>query len=1042
MKKLITYFAKYPIWANVTMGFIIVLGIVSMISLKRSFFPERRIKDIYVDVAYPGASPEEMEDGIVIKIEESIKGIAGIEEVHATASENTAQVRVIGLKGYDIDELLSDVKNAVDQINSFPENAEKPKVYKRKPLGSAIFLALYSKNNNLFELKKVAENIEDDFLNSGFMSQVTISGLPTLEISIEITEEKLLQYGLTIQEISTAVSRNNRDISGGSIKSNDEEILIRSRNKTLVASKIGNIILKANSDGSFIYIRDVATVREQFAESPQKTLFNGEEAIGINIFKLPEEDIIQITDYVKDYIDVHNRENTLIKMAVIRDMSIPLNQRIELLADNGWKGFVLVLLVLSIFLNTRLSFWVAMGLPISFLGMIALVSLFDVTMNQISLFGMILVIGILVDDGIVIAENIHTHYEKKKNPLDAVIDGVSEVFPSVLTSVLTTIIVFAAFFFLDGSIGETIGEMAIVVICCLAVSLVEAILILPAHLYVKKNKEKKPNKVREFLNDKIDYVRYKLYGRLLHHLLSWRWVVVGVAFIFISFVIGALQGGIIKKSFFPFIDGDDIEITLELATGTREMETEAILRNINIKIWEINKELSGKRKDSMQVILFTRLNISDGHKGKIDISLLDGKTRDLPNFEIANLIQERVGKIPSAQKFTIGGDSHFGKPISIRLLSNNREELSQAATILKDNLTADPRLKDIIDSGEEGKRELNITLKPKAYFLGLSHYDITQQIRQGFFGQEAQRLQVGADEVRVWVRYPLSDRASLGNLEAIKIKTLNGKQFPLTELVDYTIQRGITKIVHHNGNTQINVEASLKNPNDQASEILQEIEETTLVELKEKFPSLKFRYNGQKRSSEQFQASAMMVLPVVILAIYALIALVFRSYSQPFLVILMIPLGIYCALFGHFIEGKAVVIMSWLGMIALSGVIINDAVVFLEKFNQNMRAGFKVVEAVHDAGVSRFRAIMLTSITTVAGLYPLIFENSTQAQFLIPMAITMAYGVAFGTILILLVFPALILIKNDFGVLRIWIWEGKKPSREEIEPAYQEEFED
>ncbi|MCP4521373.1 MAG: efflux RND transporter permease subunit [Cytophagales bacterium] len=1038
MKGLISYFAKHPIWANVTMGFIVVLGIISTIILKRSFFPERPIKNIFVDVAYLGASPEEMEEGVVIKVEEALKGIKGVEEVSSTASENTAQIKVVCKKQYDIDELLSDVKNAVDQISSFPENAEKPKVYKEKPLGSSIFLSLYNTGeNDLMALKYTADQIENDFLNSGVISQVVVTGIPALEISIEISESKLLKYGININQISQAVAKNNRDISGGSIKSTDEEILIRSRNKSVLENDIKNIIVKASEGGGIIRIKDIASVKQQFAESPQKTIFNGQQAIGINIFKLPEEDIIKITDFVKDYIEEHNQTHETSQLTVIRDMSIPLNQRIALLADNGWKGFVLVLVVLGLFLNTRLSFWVAMGLPISFLGMITIANACGVTMNQISLFGMILVIGILVDDGIVIAENIHSQYEKKKKPLDAVIDGVLEVLPSVFTSVLTTIIVFVSFFFLDGSIGDTILEMAIVVIACLAVSLVEAVLILPAHLYVKNQDEKGENKIRKVLNKGIDYVRFKLYGALLKKILEWRWAVLGFPILFIAFIFGAMGGGIIKQSFFPFIDGDDISVTLEFPQGTREIETEKTLLYINEKIWEINQELSKQRKDTLQVVNFSRLNVVDGHKGTIDVQLLDGKTRNIPSFEISNMIRERVGTIPNAQEFTIGGRRYFGKPISIRLLHNNGEELELAKEELKLNLSNNELLKDITDSDEEGKRELNITLKPKAYLLGLSHFDITQQIRQGFFGQEAQRLQVGKDEVRVWVRYPISGRTNIGQLENIKIKVQN-KQYPLSELVDYTIERGITKIIHYNGYKQINVEASLANPNNSATEILSEIEETVLNDLKSKYKGLEVEFGGQKKSSQQFMRSAMLVLPVVILAIYALIALVFRSYSQPFLILGMIPLGILCAILGHYIEGKAIVIMSWLGMIALSGVIINDAVVFLEKFNQNLRNGMKVFDAVYDAGISRFRAIMLTSITTVAGLYPLIFEDSVQAQFLIPMAITMAYGVAFGTLLILIVFPALIFIKNDFRIMRRWIWEGEKPTREEVEPAYKE----
>lgn len=892
-------------------------------------------------------------------------------------------------------------------------------------------------------MKKFADRIEDDFLASGIMSQVTVNGIPSLEISVEISENTLRQYGLSINEIANIIRLNNRDVSGGSIKTSEEELLIRSRYKANQAENVEKIVLRTNPNGSFITIGDVANVKERFAETPNQTFYNGENSVGVRVMKLPEEDLLEITDYVYNYIENFNEANSQIQLDITFDTSTMLKERLGLLTTNGAMGLFLVVIVLGIFLNFRLSFWVAIGIPISFLGMLAMGNALEITINQMSLFGMILVIGILVDDGIVISENIFDHMQRGKSTFRATVDGTMEVFPAVFTSVMTTIVVFCTFFFLEGMLGEFVIEMGIVVIACLGFSLVEAAFVLPSHLNNPKiNSE--PNKLRKKFEQGLDKVRYHYYGKYIDFTLKWRWVFCSILLFFIFTMFGLLSGGYIKTAFFPFIDSNDIEAQIVLKPGTNENITEQLLRNINVKVWEANKEISKERKDQKDVILSTEINVgandlaSGGHAGNIKIRLLDGEVRNMESFKIANIIKEKIGSIPEAESFVVGGRRSFGKPVSIRFLSNNVEQLSAIKEDFKATLSEFSALKDITDNDEIGKREIEIRLKEKAYLLGLNNNDITSQIRQNIYGQEAQRLQVGSDEVRVWVRYPKDDRVNINQLEDLTIRTADNNLIPLRELADFSITRGIVKINHYNGFRESLIEAEQTDPNEALGPITEEINEKILPDLLQKYPDVKIAFSGQAKDNEKLFGSIMKVVPIVLLIVFLLIALTFRSFLQTIVVLFLIIPGICGSFLGHSIEGINIVIMSHLGSVALGGVIINDAVVFIDKFNSNIREGMSVYVAAHKAGTSRFRAIILTSITTVAGLYPLIFEQSLQAQFLIPMAVTVAYGVLIGTLIILGFLPALLLTLNDFRYIISWFWTGKKPTREEVEPAYKE----
>ncbi len=1064
MRKVIEFFVKYPIWANAILAVIIIFGTLGLLGINMSFFPETPERDITVRVAYPGASPEEMEEGITIKIEEALKGVNGVEEVTSTSFENTASIRVRTMDAYDIDVVLAEVKNAVDGINSYPVGAEPPTVFKDRSFGSTrvAFLTLRG-NENLKSLKERAELIEDDFLNSGVISQISLFGYPDLEISVEVKEETLSRYGLTFSQVANAIRFNNRDISGGSIKTLEEEIRIRANSKENAPEEIGRIILRANPDGSNLLLRDIANIELKFADTPNRSFSNNQRAVSINVEKLPEEDLQEISNFVDEYIEEFNAKNDNYELFASFNFNDLLQQRVGLLLSNGGIGLLLVLVGLGLFLSLRLSFWVAVGIPISFLGMFIIGNLVGITINMLSLFGMILVVGILVDDGIVIAENIYTHSERGKSPVRAAVDGTVEMLPSVFTSVTTTIIAFIPLMLLDNNGFTT--EMAIVVIGCLAFSLVEAFFVLPSHLATgkalqKKEGKLKKDKIRGVLDKGIKYVRDEVYGKVLHYLIRYKWVSFTVPIAIFMMVFGLIQGGLIKTTFFPSIPFDNFKVSLVLTPGTREDITEDYLKRLEKIVWEVNQEIAEERGDDQALIKTVDRNVGSdggrgnaergGHTGHLQVNLVDmEEIEDISSFEIAGRIRKRIGSVPEAQKFSVGGQNRFGNPFDLALLGSNLDNLMAAKEEVKAEIANISSLKDIQDNTASGQRELQLELKPKAYFLGFAQQDITNQIRQAFFGEEAQRLIIGTDEVRVWVRYPEEDRFTISQMESMKIKDATGNEYPLRELADYTIERGVININHFNGKREVRIQADLVDPYEPVPPIIEKVETEIMPSILAKYPDVTYSFEGQQRRSARTADSFMKIFPVAFIMMILTITLSFRSLYQAILILLLIPLGLVCAALGHLVHAQPVSILSVYGMIALSGVIINDAVVMLDRYNRNLTDGMGVEQAAYDAGISRFRAILLTSITTVAGLFPLILEKSFQAQFLIPMAISVAYGVMFGTLLILLFFPVFMLVFNDIklavnkAIARFSNWLNPEeplfvPTPEDVEPAIRE----
>jgi multidrug efflux pump subunit AcrB len=1044
MKKIIAFFIQNPLWANSLILLTALFGFLSMFSLGTSFFPELTPKQIYVSVFYPGASPVEMEEGITIKIEEALRGINEIDELQSNSVENMATITIIAYQGSDMDNLLSEVKNAVDGISSFPAGAEKPIVFKQKsnPMSENAAYISISGDVDRFTLKKYAEEFEDQLLFSDDVSQVSISGLPDLEISIEVNEDELQRYNLRIDDLATAIRANNRDISGGNIKAKDEELIIRARAKSIDPHIIEMIPLRTGSQGSFISIGDVAKVSLQFAESPIKSSLNGKNSVVLTVKKLPSEDLKDISETTLKELAKFNEEHDDVEMKTMFMFSTLLNQRISLLSRNGLIGLILVLITLGLFLNIRLSGWVAFGIPFSFLGMFMIGYINGITINMISLFGMILVVGILVDDGIVIAENIYAHFERGKHPFQAAYDGTIEVASAVVTSVLTTIVAFSVLFFIEGM--EMMAEMAFVVIVALAFSLIEAFLILPTHLasekVLKESGTGLGHKIRVFLDKLIVTMRDDYYGFALKWLIKHPRYTIVIPFSFMLIVAMLLFSNVIRTTFFPSIPFDDFSVEIAFVPGEREAVTEGYLKEFERKIWEVSDELYEEYGDSL--ISYTSLTVgmanqlgeNGGHAGQIRVNL-DVEGKEISSFEIADRVRQKIGPIPEANKFLVGGGNRWGKPVSISVSGRDNRKIKAATKYLVEELNKSSELKDVTDNGGIGKREVQLTLKPDAYLLGLNTGLIMDQIRQGFFGSEVQRLIIGRDEVRVWVRYPLEDRMSMGLLEDMRIKTPAGLSVPLKEVADYTLERGEVSIRHYDGKREILIEGDLMDPYGSVPDILQGVKKDIVPQLEANFPGVEVSFRGQQRNADKSSKSGGIFAIIAIFIMFMIIALNFNSVYQAFLIVFMLPLGIFGAILGHGIENLQVSMLSAWGIIALLGILVNDAVVYLDTYNRNLKDGMEVVDAIYDAGIRRFRPIILTSITTIAGLYPLILENSFQAQFLIPMATSVAYGVLFGTFFILMFFPVVVLIMNDLRRAIYWLWHGEKISRLETEPV-------
>ncbi|WP_298515036.1 efflux RND transporter permease subunit [uncultured Kordia sp.] len=1060
MRKIIAYFIKHSVAVNIVIAFFAVFGIYGAYTLNSSFFPLVDSKNVTINVTYPGASPQEIEEGIVLKIEDNLKGLSGVERVTSTSNENSGVINIEIEKGRDIDFMLLEIKNAVDRVPSFPTGMEPLVVAKREAVRETISFAVSGKGIPLVTLKQIGRQVENDLRGIDGISQINITGYPDEEIEIAINETNLLAYDLSFTEVSNAINQASLITTGGTIKTSAEEYLIRANARSYYADELSNLVVKSDASGRIIRLKDVAEVRDQFSETPNANYFDGNLSINISITSTNTEDLISSAEKTKEYIAEFNQKYDNVQLDVVGDRSKTLVQRTELLTENAVIGMILVLIFLSLFLNTRLAFWVAFGLPVAFLGMFMLAGYFNVTINVLSLFGMIIVIGILVDDGIVIAENIYQQYEKGKSPEEAAIDGVMEVLPAIISAIVTTILAFSIFLFLDGRIGDFFGEVSIVVMLTLVVSLVEALIILPAHLAHSKalrahNKEPKGLLPRLF--SKLRYIntfgdaimtwlRDKVYSPALKFSLKYKFLTFAFFIVFLILTQASFQGGIIRGAFFPRIASDRVTITLNMPNGTNENVTDSIISFIESKAKEVTKEINDEyigKDDEKYLVENIIKRIGPGSStARLEVNLLPGEERPnvITSDLVSNRIKEAVGDVIGTESLVYGSGGNFGGlPVSVSLLGNNIAELKAVKTELKEVLKGNVLLKDVTDTDPAGIKEVRLQLNESAYALGLNLRTVMTQVRSAFFGAQAQRFQRGQDEIRVWVRYDKPNRSSINNLDDMRIITPSGQRVPLKEIASYSIARGEVAINHLEGRREIQVSADIKDTKKtSATDIMAELKDEIMPEILSRYPTVTPSYEGQNRERNKLMDSLGPVGLTVLLLIYIVIAFTFRSYSQPLLLLLLIPLSLPAVAWGHWMHDFSVNILSMLGIIALIGIMVNDGLVLIGKFNNNLREGMSFDDALYEAGRARFRAIFLTSITTVAGLAPLILEESRQAQFLIPMAISIAYGIGFATVLTLIVLPIFLSFSNYVKKIGKWLYYNRDVTKEEVERVVRE----
>lgn len=1059
MKKLIAYFIKYEVAVNIVIIAFIIFGLLGAFSLRSSFFPLSDSKNVIISVAYPGASPQEIEEGVVLKIEDNLKGLQGIDRVTSTSRENSGSINVEIEKGRDIDFMLLEVKNAVDRVPNYPTGMEPLIVAKQDVVRQTISFAISGDAVPLSVLKQVGRQVENDLRAISGISQIEVSGYPEEEIEIALDEDQLLAYNLSFTEVATKVASSNLLITGGTIKSNAEEYLIRANNRLYYADELASIVVKALPDGRRLLLSDIAKVSDRFSETPNATYFNENRAITVTVTSTNTEDLIGAAEAVKVYIADYNAKSSNVRLDVINDLSTTLVQRTELLTENAIMGMILVLIFLSLFLNTRLAFWVAFGLPVAFLGMFIVAPFAGVTINVLSLFGMIIVIGILVDDGIVIAENIYQHYERGKSPIQAAIDGTLEVIPPIVSAILTTVLAFGILLFLDGQIGEFFSEVAVIVILTLVVSLVEALIILPSHL--AHSKALKPQteptsligkgfakmRVINKMGDRaMVWMRDELYSPFLRFSMrnSFFTFALFVALLIATF--GSIGGGIIQTAFFPRIASDQVTISLQMPNGTNEKLTDSIIRMIEQKALIVNDEFTATYLKGTDKRLYenTIRRIGPGTAAaSLVINLLPGEER--PDAIRSNLvtarIRELVGPVLGVESLVFGSGGNFGgSPVSVSLLGNNIQELKAAKDQLKTAMLDNALLKDVSDNDPAGIKEIRLQLKDNAYLLGLDLRTVMNQVRSGFFGAQALRFQRGQDEIRVWVRYDRDNRSSIVDLDQMRIATPTGDKVPLQEIASYSIERGDVAINHLDGQREIQINADLDNPDETTpTEILDWIKTEVMPDITARYPTVSPSYEGQNREAGKLIDSLRLVGFTALFLIFVTISFTFRSFSQPLLLLLLVPFSITAVGWGHKIHGFPLNILSLLGIIALIGIMVNDGLVLIGKFNTNLKDGMRFEKALFEAGRSRFRAIFLTSLTTIAGLAPLLLEKSRQAQVLKPMAVSIAYGIGYATVLTLIMLPLFLTFSNTVKIYVVWLRTGVMPDRRSVERAVKEQ---
>ncbi|MBU0991072.1 MAG: efflux RND transporter permease subunit [Proteobacteria bacterium] len=1035
MKGIISWFADNHVAANLLMMFLILAGVVTGGNTKIEVFPEFSLDRISITAVYPGASPEEVEDAIIRKIEESVAGLAGIKRIDSTAKEGIAAIVIEVIKDWDVKELLDEVKSEVDRITTFPKEMEKAVVRELTRRSQVINVAVYGEAPES-TIKFITEKIKDDITNLPGITLAELFGIRTGEIHVDISEKTLRKYNLTLGMVAEAIKKSSLDLPAGSVKTEEGEILVRTKGRKYDAGEYDTVPVITRPDGTRVTLGMIATINDGFEDVDLVTQFQGKPAAVIQVFRVADQNALDVVAATRAYIDeIRPSLPEGVDIGFFKDQSVVLKGRIKLLLTNMLYGLVLVSLILAVFLNIKLAFWVTLGIPISFLTGMWLLPQFDVSINMISLFAFIMVLGIVVDDAIIIGENVYKKMEQGLPTIEAAKKGAREMGMPVLFAVLTTIAAFYPLLMGTGNMGKVMRNIPIVVIVVLVGSLVESLFILPAHLartrHVEKLTEKKTGRIPGMLQNFIGGP----YKNAISFCVKWRYITMASAFLLLFLAIGTLKGGFLKFTFMPVVESDEIVCSLTMPSGTPFEHTTKIAWDLEKKAREVISEADKNRHNDApslfeHSVTFVGMHMAgrgpgakgddvSGNLAQITIQLLDGEQRDVSAALLASKWREKAGIIPGAESITFQSVLFSpGNPIEVHLSMEDHDQLVSAAAELKQELGNYPGVFDISDSFLSGKQEIQLNLKESAESLGLTLSDLALQVRNAFYGAEALRVQRGKDEVKVMVRYPASERKSVDNIEEMRIRTPGGAEVPFRDVAEVTVKQGYASIERAQRRRVIKVYADVDESMTNANDVRKNLSENSLVKLKENYPGLRYDMEGQGKEQEESMADVKNGFIISLFIIYALLAVPFKSFSQPFVVMSAIPFGIVGALLGHIIMGFNLSILSMFGIVGLTGVVVNDSLVLIHAINQLRDEGESIGNAVIRAGMMRFRAIILTSLTTFAGLFPMILEKSYQAKFLIPMAISLGFGVLFATGITLLIIPCGYVVLMDILMIK------------------------
>jgi len=1029
---LINWFARNSVAANLLMFILLVGGLYSAFTIKKEAQPKIETNYVTVSMPFLGASPEDVEEGILVKVEEAIQDIEGIKEIVSTARRGSGTVQIEVMTEYDVQDVMNQIKNRVDAIATFPDNTEKPVVSRTTFEQQVVIVTVYGDVPER-TLKEYAKQVRNQIVTLPGVTRAQILGSRPYEISIEVSEYTLQAYDLTLAEVAGAIRRGSLDLPAGTIRSEAGDIQVRTKGQAYVGRDFENIVVRTNPDGSRLLLQDIADIRDEFADIGRFSEYNGKPAISIQVLSVGTQSELDISAAVRDW--VAEQKAVLpegVGVAAWADVTYYLQGRLDMMLKNLVFGAVLVFFSLALFLRLKLAFWVMVGLPVAFLGTFFLMPTLDVTVNLVSLFGFILVLGIVVDDAIVIGESAYTNMRAKGHSVENIVEGVLKVAVPATFGVLTTIAAFLPILLVSGISGEFFAAIGWVVILCLVFSLVESKLVLPAHLahmkvrHWEKDTRNLGIRFQRFFSEGLHTFVDRYYVPFLQKAVQRRYLTLSAFISMLILSIGLVAGGILRFVFFPDIAADFLQVEIEMNEGTPSNQTHAAIRRVQEGLWKVDAEVSAEQGVESGAVVNHLLSFAQGEtSGQIVAELVKEEQAVIDGPEVLRRWRDAVGEVPGVKQLGFRGATGpgGGPSISMQLIGANIDQVGRAANELERRIRQYEGVYDIRNSYESGRPEIKLNIRPEAEALGLSLQDLAQQVRAGFYGAEVQRVQRGQDEVKVMVRFPRDERDSVGYLDNMRIRTPAGGRVPFHAVAEVETTESPLFIRRYDRERAVRLTAEVDKEKFEPEKILADVMEKELPEVLSQFPGVRSRLSGASQAAREAQSELAKGALLSLFMIFALIAVPLRSYSQPLIIMSVIPFGFIGAMLGHWILDIPVSMTSFFGVIALSGVVVNDSLILVDFVNKERKDGVPLQQAVMDGARARFRPILLTSLTTFLGLAPItLLEHSLQAQLVIPMAASLAFGILFATVITLVLIPALYLVLSDFkrGLRRIW----------------------